>query len=161
MKRPEVIKSCAASEHQQANEQIIEFSHSTSGGLISIQALESGEVRVEVHSLDGQVRVKTPREALVLGAAVHVVIQQGSASNEFHVHAFDTVEDANQYRVSAAKSAHLTTEPVEMPDATDFDALAQLLAALGDIGMPEVPDDDVSETDQKPDSLETGFVGPL
>jgi hypothetical protein len=143
LKRPRVIKNCVASEHQQANEQIIEFSHSNGSGLIGIRALGSGEMRVEVYSLDGSVRVTAPRESLVLGPPAHVVIQEGGASNEFHPHAFDSVDDANEYRVNAAKNgAYLTTEPVEMPDATDFDALAELLAKIGDIGMPDVPDDE-------------------
>ncbi|WP_329405450.1 hypothetical protein OG563_26680 [Nocardia vinacea] len=162
MKRPRVIKNCIASEHQQANEQIIEFSHPNGGGLIAIRALEDGEIWVEVYSLDGPVRVNAPRESLVLGPPAHVVVQEGGASNEFYAHAFDTVVDANRYRVNAAKNgAYLTTEPVEMPDATDFDALAELLAKIGDIGMPDVPDDEVDETDQNPNALGAGFVGAI
>jgi hypothetical protein len=52
-----------------------------------------------VYSLDGSVRVNAPREAL--GPPTHVVIQEGGASNEFYVHAFDSVDDANEYRVNS------------------------------------------------------------
>lgn len=64
-----------------------------------------------------------------------VVIQEGGSSTELYVSAWDTAEEAEDHRVSCRNDgAYRTTEPVEMPDGTDWDALENVVQSLGTLG---------------------------
>ncbi|WP_128645077.1 hypothetical protein [Rhodococcus sp. BS-15] len=60
-----------------------------------------------------------------------VVIQEGGSSTEFYVSAWGSVDEAEAHRISCRNDgAYRTTEPVEMPDGTDWDALENVVQSL-------------------------------
>ncbi|WP_141717842.1 hypothetical protein [Nocardia altamirensis] len=68
------------------------------------------------------------------------VIQEGGSSREFYVHVLDTEDDATDYRFNCGTAAYATTDPVEMPESTDWVALAKLAGSIGSLeclGIPE------------------------
>ncbi|WP_016894087.1 hypothetical protein [Mycobacteroides abscessus] len=65
---------------------------------------------------------KTARQAQSDSEA-YVFIQQGGASNEYYVHAYNTRSQAAQARKSCRKATYATSAIYPVPTDTDFDAL--------------------------------------
>ncbi len=66
------------------------------------------------------------------------LIQQGGTRYELYLHVHPTAEDAVQDRRSCATDgAYATTEPVEMPDDTDWDAVETLIQSLDTLEILE------------------------
>jgi hypothetical protein len=64
----------------------------------------------------------------------YVVVQQGGASNEVYVHAFDTSKDAGNYRRSCKRSSYACSESIKVPvavisTATEVAALEEIAQA--------------------------------
>ncbi|WP_280454792.1 hypothetical protein [Nocardia brasiliensis] len=70
---------------------------------------------------------------------VWVVIQEGIESNELYPHVFDTESDATDYRIGSGSATYATTEPVEMPESTDWNALAALIDSLDSLECVGIP----------------------
>jgi hypothetical protein len=67
---------------------------------------------------------------------VHLVIQQGGASTEMYVPAFDTRQQAEDYRTNAyEKGAYRTSEPLEVPVGieTYMEALHDIASAAASL----------------------------
>lgn len=60
--------------------------------------------------------------------ATYIVIQEGGASDERYVHAIDSIEAANEFRVDCARGAYRTSEPIEVP--AELAAHGELLYTL-------------------------------
>ncbi|MGY0497114.1 hypothetical protein ACWZHB_01260 [Nocardia sp. FBN12] len=83
-----------------------------------------------------------------------VYIQEGGASNEFYVHAFDTEDEADDGRANCARDGAYRTTPIfEFPDIPDefvgplFDAVEELLGGLDDLDYAEYDEDDNEDDD--------------
>ncbi|MGX1779277.1 hypothetical protein ACWIGW_44720 [Nocardia brasiliensis] len=70
----------------------------------------------------------------------YVFIQESDAS-EFYLSVWDTEAEAQAARVECANDDYPTTPPVEMPDATDWNAVETLLQSIPDLEVVAVPDD--------------------
>lgn len=66
----------------------------------------------------------------------YALIQEGGSSDELYLHVHDTLEDAEADRLDCADGAYRTTEPVELPDSTDWDAVQTLLESVSSLDYP-------------------------
>lgn len=70
-----------------------------------------------------------------------LVIQEGGASNELYLHAFDTLKDAERYRRKSGKATWRTGPVIEAPlSLIDhpgfFEVVERLFDSIGDIEYP-------------------------
>ncbi|RBO79942.1 hypothetical protein [Nocardia puris] len=99
----------------------------------------------------------------------HVFIQEGGASNEFYVVAWDTEDQAHASRIRCGRDgAYRTTPIVEFPEVPDntWDAIEDLLHGLDDLEPLDGPEgqdptnagddnDDNNHTTDAPDAADT------
>lgn len=79
------------------------------------------------------------------------VIQEGGASIELYLSVWDTLEEAEAFRQDCTRDgAYRTTDPMELPDNTDWVAVESLLQSIATLDFVEVEDerDELGATDQ-------------
>jgi hypothetical protein len=67
----------------------------------------------------------------------YALIQEGGSSQELYLHVHDTLEEAEADRLECADASYQTTDPIEMPDNSDWDAVETLLQSLGSLAIYE------------------------
>lgn len=67
-------------------------------------------------------------------AVVYALIQEGGASDELYLHVHDTLEEAEADRRDCGDDgAYRTTNPIEFPEGTDWDAVESLVQAIANL----------------------------